>query len=401
MRHLAGVTQTPILRSDGTVVTAPGYDTESRLFYESPDTVSAPPPHPTKTDALAACQRLEDVFQDFPFAAREHISVLLSFILTPLARHLIEGPVPLFLVDSNVRGSGKSLICDLVSTIATGAEMPRMTNPNDDEEFRKRITALALGGDLICLIDNVAGRLGSPVLDAAITSTTWKDRILSRSEVVTLHLPLVWCATGNNVVLIGDTVRRVLHIRLECADENPEERTGFQYPDIRNHVKENRAQLVCDALTVLSAFIQAGQPQQEFRPIGSFEAWSRLIQSVIVWLDRPDPALTRLELSESADRELAAYRELLEHWSVVDPDGQGIRTSELLHLLENASESAEFHGIRDALSELCQTGAGLPNPRQLGSAFGKLRNRVCAGKCLTFREAGGRRKYWYVETRAK
>lgn len=149
-----------------------------------------------------------DLVADFPFAKPEHRSAWLAFLLTALSRFAFSGPASLFLIDANVRGSGKSLLCDLVSLIVTGREMSRMSNPKDDDECRKRITALNLAGDTLCLIDNIVGGLGCASLDAALTGTVWKDRVLNASEIVELPLLVNWSATGNNVVLSITQQRR-------------------------------------------------------------------------------------------------------------------------------------------------------------------------------------------------
>lgn len=119
---------------------------------------------------------------------------------------------PLNLFDANVRGCGKSLLTDATSQIVAGREMARMSLPRDDEEFRKRITALAVAGEPLILIDNIAGTLGSASLDAALTATSWSDRILGLTAMAS-NVPLfaTWYATGNNVVLAADTARRTAY----------------------------------------------------------------------------------------------------------------------------------------------------------------------------------------------
>ena len=216
---------------------------------------------------------------DFPFAKPEHRAAWLAFVLTPLARHAFSGPSPLFLIDANTRGSGKSLLADVGGILATGTTLARMSNPRDDEECRKRITALALAGDSMVLIDNIIGNLGCASLDAALTSPdSWKDRILGKSEMVELPLSLTWTATGNNVMLEADTSRRTLQIRLDSPEENPELRSGFQIPHLVAHVKQQRAALVAAGLTILSAYHTAGRPRMNLPPWGSFDAWSALIR---------------------------------------------------------------------------------------------------------------------------
>jgi hypothetical protein len=100
--------------------------------------------------------------------------------------------------------------------------MARTTAPRDDDEFRKRITALAVAGDPLILIDNVAGMLGGPSLDAALTGTWWSDRMLGYTQMVRVRMLASWWATGNNLVVVADTARRILPIRLDSKEENPE-----------------------------------------------------------------------------------------------------------------------------------------------------------------------------------
>ena len=90
-----------------------------------------------KVAALAARDELLDVVCDFPFAADTHKSAWLAGLLTALSRRAFAGPAPLFLVDANTRGSGKSMLTDVISTILTGRDMPRLSNPSDDDEARR------------------------------------------------------------------------------------------------------------------------------------------------------------------------------------------------------------------------------------------------------------------------
>ena len=127
------------------------------------------------------------------------------------------------------------------------------------------------------LIDNIIGEFGSASLDAALTGTVWKDRVLGRSEIVELPLITTWGATGNNVVLRADTSRRVCHIRLESELENPEERLDFRHPNLLQWVQEQRSRLLAAALTILSAYCRAGRPAQNLKAWGSYEGWSSLV----------------------------------------------------------------------------------------------------------------------------
>lgn len=392
--RLVGVVPSPVLRPDGSVLRAPGYDARTGLYCAFGDTLDLPE-RPTKVDAGAAAQRLLDVVCDFPFSKPAHRAAWLACVLTPLARFAFAGPAPLFLSDANVRGSGKTLLAELVSLIVYGRDIARMANPRDDDEARKRITALALAGDPIVLIDNVVGRLGCASLDAALTATVWKDRLLGFNSIVELPLSVTWLASGNNVMLAADTSRRVLHIRLESDQERPEERTGFKYADVRQYVRQHRPSLLGAALTILSAYCQAGRPQQGLTPWGSFEGWSEVVREAVVWAGMPDPGTTRQELAETADREVGSLRDLLDTWIQIDPHGYGVTAAEIADRLRASPDGCrEF---RAALLELCPPKRGdLPDSRQIGNQFAHVRRRVIGGKALDFRERRGRRRAWFV-----
>jgi hypothetical protein len=96
--------------------------------------------------------------------------------------------------------------------------MPVSSYAHDPDEMRKRITAIAIAGDRMVLLDNVEGAFGNDALDRALTTTRWKDRILGRSEEIDLPLLSSWYATGNNVSVASDTARRLIHIRLDVLN---------------------------------------------------------------------------------------------------------------------------------------------------------------------------------------
>ncbi len=380
IRPLTGLVTCPVLRPDGSVLTQPGYDHASGLLLTTNEAFNVIE-QPTQSDLIDAVAMLRDVVSDFPFKSETHLSAWVACLLTLLARHAIDGCVPLFLVDSNVRGAGKGFLVDVASLIATGKTAARMTAPESDEEARKRITSIAMAGDPLCLIDNLDPEkgFGTPSLDAAVTSTEWKDRLLGRTEMVSFPLSTVWLGTGNNVSLKGDMFRRVCHIRLECTHEDPELRSEFKYPSLVQHVSTNRATLVCAGLTILRAYIAKGRPQQGLLPWGSFEEWSSLIRQAVVHAGLPDPGLTREALRESADDEGAALRTIIENWEKVDPEGRGLTARGILSSLGKPGAAP----IREAfilLSGDKSHSDNLPGSVALGKMLSRHKGRVFAGK---------------------
>lgn len=394
IRALTAVVPSPVLRPDGTVLQCVGYDDRTGLYCADNADIDVSE-HPSKDEALRAVGALLDVVCDFPFGRPEHRAAWLAFVLTPLARHAFYGPAPLFLTDANIRASGKTLLCELGSIIAYGRDIARMSNPSDDDEARKRITALAIAGDPLVLLDNIVGRLGCASLDAALTATVWKDRILGISRMVELPLCVTWCASGNNVMIAADTTRRTLHIRLESPMENPELRTGFKHPNVTEYALLHRSRLLSAALTILRAYCCAGRPRCGLPAWGSFEGWSSLVREAVVWCGLPDPAATRQELADIADTEAAALRELLDAWPEIDPDNYGLTTAELLDLLH--SEPGKYPNVQSAIVELCPPTSGpLPGVRQLGNRLAHVRRRIIGGIALDYRQRRGRQRAWLL-----
>ncbi|MFH1924154.1 MAG: primase-helicase zinc-binding domain-containing protein, partial [Planctomycetota bacterium] len=220
IRPIEGVVEAPVLRADGTILQQPGYDSLTGLLFQPRGAFPEIPERLTVDGARRAVDALLESVADFPFATPAHKAAWLAATLTPFARFAFYGCAPLNLIDANVRGCGKGLLADVTGAIFCWREMSRMPKAGDDDEFRKRITALAIAGDPLILIDNIVGFLGSPSLDAALTATSWSDRVLGKSEMVTdVPLTATWYATANNAILGADTARRVLHIRLESPEE--------------------------------------------------------------------------------------------------------------------------------------------------------------------------------------
>ncbi len=386
IRRLEAVVESPVLRADGTILQLPGYDQQTGLIFRPQTQFPLAKEMPTQADAVAAVEMLLEVVEDFPFQTEAHRAAWLAATLTPLARYAFYGCAPLFLIDANVPGCGKGLLTDATSQVVAGREMARMSLPRDDEEFRKRITAVAVAGEPLILIDNIASTLGCASLDAALTATSWSDRLLGESTMVSgAPLFATWYATGNNIILAADTARRTLHIRLESPEEKPEERSGFRHPDLLRWVREERPRLTVAAVTILAAYCAAGKPDMGLKLWGSFEAWSVLVRNAVVWAGQPDPANTRAELTSQADREGVALRHLLAGWEEVDPSGAGMTVAELLAALND--RAAECATVRAALLELCPPKDGKTiNTRSVGMKFHHLRHRIADGRFLNRRD---------------
>jgi hypothetical protein len=388
IRPLNGLSDTPVLRPDGTLCQAPGYDPHTGVLYEPEADFPPVDPGVALDDADASVEALKEVVCDFRFESPEHQAAWFAALLTPLGRFAFDGPSPMFLIDANVRGAGKGLLAQTIGQIALGREMPVSSYAHDSEEMRKKITAIALAGDRLVHLDNLEGNFGNDTLDRALTTTRWKDRILGKSQQVDLPLTAVWYGTGNNVAVAADTTRRIIHIRLDVLEEKPEDRTGFRHPDLIGWLRKNRGLLLSHALTILVAYCNAGKPDQRLTPFGSFEGWSNLVRQAVVWAGLPDPCLTRTRLAETSDLTSESLGRLMEAWKAYDTSGRGVVISDLLARLypaqrEFSPSDAESVQLRVALEQFVGGLPGrVPSARQVGNKLRSYRRRVIDGAYL-------------------
>ncbi len=389
VRHLEAVSSTPFLRPDGTVCDQPGFDEPTGVLYQPSRKFPALADRVSLEQAIRARDFICDIFADFPFAAPEHRSCIVAGVLTPLARHAFSGPAPLVLIDKNVRGAGGSLLADAVSMCATGRTIARMVQSANDDEDRKRIFSIGLAGDTMVLIDNITRPLGGAALDSALTGTEFRDRVLGRSGMETAPLLACWFATGNNVQVMGDTLRRVLPVRLESQHEKPEERKGFRHDPLLPYVEAEHPKLVIAALTILKGYFQSGRADLGLPAWGSFDSWSRVVRESLVWAGMADPGKARQQLTEGADAEATALRVVFEHWRLLDDTGTGVTAARILETVNSTDpqdQTTPHQAVREALIELAPTAfAKGGSARSLGKRLKHFKGRVLGGNALDSR----------------
>lgn len=386
IRPLRAVSDIPVIRANGSIWQTPGYDSLTAVLYAPSEQFPEIPEAPTAEEIQSAVATLSEVIADFQFQSGEHRGGWFAALLTPIARFAFYGPSPLFLVDANVPGAGKGLLINVIGQIVAGSSMPVFSYSHEGDEMRKKVTTIAMEGRNTVLLDNIVGRFGNDVLDRALTASSWRDRLLGLNENIEVPLEAIWYATGNNVVPADDTLRRIIHIRLEVLDENPENRRDFQHPNLLAWVAQNRSRLVVAALTILVGFSRAMGPFQSLKPFGSFEGWSDFVRYAVVWAGLPDPYRTRSQLAEIADTTSDALEKLMQAWSAYDNTGRGLVVSELLKTLYRRDcqpNDAASCDMRDAIEYFVNCPSGqVPTARTLGNKLRSSRRRVIAGMFL-------------------
>lgn len=391
--RLDGLTKTPVMRPDGTVLSEPGYDQATRLFYSPNGPFPRIANKPTQEDAAKAAEVLKDLFRDFPFKDHDKGAAgCVAAIISLVGRPMIDGPVPMFLVDGNQAGCGKSLLADVIGAIALGERPPRETLPEGDE-VAKVLTTLAVDGAPVVLFDNIDKPLGNGALDSVLTSTEWKGRILGMTKSVTSPWRAVMLGTGNNVTMRGDTYRRVLRVLLDSRVEHPEARSDFVHKDLLGHVRTNRTDLLAAALTMLRAWNVADRPEGDLGQWGSFEEFSRVVRGTLVFagMADPAPAADRLELARTSDEKRSVIPALLDAWPTDDAGRPVVVTASQLVGIAQASPE-----LNEVLEQLIPDGKKL-TARTVGYMFRGICGQVVGTRRLVEQQGRSNTKLWTVK----
>lgn len=389
--HIAGVITTPTMRPDGSILSAPGYDAITRLYHEHDASVVLSPAvaRPTQLDADRAMGDLQKVIAEFPFEGDVARAVALSCIITPVVRGAL-AVVPLHAIRARTAGTGKSYLVDVASTIATGRPCPvTSVAPDNERETEKRLTGLLLAGFPLLSLDNVNGELGGDLLCQAIERLLVRLRPLGRSDIVEIESRATIMATGNNLRVRGDMVRRTIVCELDAGLERPELRQ-FQDDPVAI-VLSDRGRYVSAALVIVRAYILAGQPDQ-LPPIASFSDWSGTVRSALVWLGCADPAAS-METARADDPELETIREVMVAWHGANgPAGTTCRRTIALasercaradedgdHASYAPQHGLRFPGLHDALARVAIARNVLDAPR-LGRWLQAKEGRIVDGR---------------------
>jgi hypothetical protein len=339
---LLGVTEVPVIRPDGSVLVRPGYDATTSLYYYPSPGLSVPriPDKPANSDVKSATELVLETICDFPFDSEASRANAIATMFTPVLRPMIDGPVPFTLVDKPQQGTGATLLAEVISVITTGRASAIMTARKDDEEWRKAITSLLLRGQLVAVIDNIEGTLYAPSLAAVLTATTFQDRILGHSELVTLPNRTTWIGTGNNIKLAGDLPRRCIWIRMDAKMARPwlRDPNNFKHPHLAQWVSENRGAILAATLTIAKAWVLSGRPPAQGLPnLGGYESYCRVIGGALSFMGIEGFLANLNAMYDEADVETPQWEGFLETWRDVLGD-KAVTAAELISYLNDSAE---------------------------------------------------------------
>lgn len=386
---ITGTIEAPTLRTDGSLLQAPGYDAATGLLYLPGNAVFPPiEATPSREDGLQALEQLAEIVQEFPFESPSDKSVALAALLTALVRKSL-GAAPFFGFSATTPGTGKTLLASAVAWLSRGRDPAVRSLSGDEAELKKTLFAAALVGDDPVLIDNIERTLSSDALCAFATSETISDRVLGVSRTETASTAFTLLLTGNNLQAGGDLASRVLLCRMDARCAHPEDRQ-FAQTDLRAWVIANRPRLVVAGLTFLLAY-RAAKDKPQVSP-WRFTEWNTAIRAPLLWAGYPDP-LDTLRQSEDNDPRRIEHAAVMAAWHA-EFGNKPTAVRDVIRVAGDRGLTADF-ALRDALADVCAERGEL-SLRRLGRWLGRVAGRIQAG--LRVEKAGIRDGYqlWCV-----
>ena len=317
--YLSGVVEAPVFSDDLKLHQNPGYSELSQCYLHLDEALKIPkvPEKPTSADINKAKGLIESLIGDFPFVGNAEKAHAISLMILPFVLNLIDGPIPLHLIEAPSAGTGKTLLAQALAYPGLGRIIESMSEGRDGEEWRKRVTAKLRNSPSLILIDNVRSRVESSALASAITSRMWEDRILGRSKIVRLPVHCGWIVTGNNPTLSSEITRRTVRIRLDAKMDKPWTRSPekFRHPELLLWVKKKRGELIWALLTLVQAWIAERCPKPENIPtLGMFEQWCDVMGGILMTNSIPGFLENADEFYEASDAENTSLSSFIIEW---------------------------------------------------------------------------------------
>jgi hypothetical protein len=321
----------------------PGYDEQSRTFYQPPPNFEMPALDVSDFGTgikggeefwiqvelmREARDRIYDLLADFPFADEASRAHAICMLLEPFVREVIGGePTPMYGVMAHTPGTGKGLLTQCCLGVSCGTLSIQTWSGGkgfEAAENRKQLTAKLIEAPPVIFYDNVTEPLDSGVLAGALTATRWNDRILGSTRMADVPIRNVWVFTANNPTISRELTRRIVPIYLDPGDVDPLTRTEWTHR-LPQWATEHRADLVRAALTLSASYLAGTHTEYDYegairsRPevadvLASYPGWSRVLGGILETAEIPSFLGNLEKLHQEAAVDVRERGALLADW---------------------------------------------------------------------------------------
>ena len=342
---IKAVSDIPLMLKDGTILLEPGYHREHGYYLNTAQIdVQLMPWHEARALYL-------ETFNEMSYQApKAGFTATMAFILQPFLMPMIDDLTPLYVVLGSRRagsGTGKGFLLDLVYRIHRGKPYTHDGSmPASDEEMGKVLFSALSEGVSHIIFDDI-DHLKHRQLMAAITSRTYKGRILGVSQRHEVSTGVTWAVSGNAPEIHRDFYRRIIPIYMGIGKARAWERE-YERPDLNRYVLENRNLFVSAALSILEHWRASGMPLST-QTIRGFDRWSAVMGGVLEAIGLPHLLEARDGLDELIEVDNSDLDLLIDAWQACSLADKKLKGKDILNLARDRELFTELHeGRTDA-----------------------------------------------------
>ena len=289
---ISGIISTPTMRPDGSLMLENGFDGATGFWLDHDLAVDVPET-PTKDQAIDAFNVLLELLEGFPMDSMSEtvaVATMMGAVLRPAFPTM-----PGLMIEAPTAGSGKSYLTKVMGYLAHG-RVPAVSNWPKGEEFAKHLHSVLVAGVPFIGYDNANGvEVGGETICTMLTEPEIRVRILGETKQVLVPTAgVVLVVNGNHPRITEDATQRFISCYINPTQANPRERAFASDP--LEMLRADRGRYVGACLTIARAYLAAGSPGAV--GYGSFDRWSRLVRSSLMWIVGEDVLTTTRQAME-------------------------------------------------------------------------------------------------------
>ncbi|WP_145093217.1 hypothetical protein [Anatilimnocola aggregata] len=243
---------------------------------------------PVPSASLPALQRLphhlQQLLSDFCFFTNSDVVNYVAMLLTGvLATHFAADGKPIFALDGNQPGVGKSLSATAAGIVLDGVVPTLNRYISDETELEKQIgSSLRKSHQSLLIIDNAKTPSGAAISSAVIESMSMapllSGRILGQSANFERANDVLWILTMNSTQLSRDLATRSCAIQFAFEGDPTKRSFGDRSP--HEYAMRHRGEILGELFGMLDRWTQAGRPPGE-RP-HRLAKWARIVGGILL-----------------------------------------------------------------------------------------------------------------------
>jgi hypothetical protein len=294
----------------------PGYHPAAGVLVHGDPVAPLPATPPASERAIDRLPPgLRALLADFCFETDADLVNAVAMLLTGvLMNHLVSAGKPVFIINGNQHGVGKTLLARVAGLVLDGAEPPPVHHTQDEDELGKRLGARIRPGSPFSLLffDNRKGKIGGGLLESLALAPRVNVRQLGANEDISRPNDFLWVFTANSARVTDDMTSRGVVIQLRYEGD-PRQRFADGHTEeesLKRYALEQRGQVLGELLGMVLLWLEAGMPQPAARHRCTH--WARLVGGVLQAAGLPEFLANQDQLTAEIDEELQELAGLAE-----------------------------------------------------------------------------------------